>query len=226
MATETFPLTPEFSYVTTPQFATLTTRFEDGHVQLRAKISRERRTWYLQWKSATPDEAEELHAFYRHMVGAAGDFYYVPSDKCPRPYAAPTMGQTTGGALGARTRYAKFTWADATNETTASINYGTLAVGSGYLLTVTVPLFPTSVTKAWVYVGATSAVFKKQATAITTSAGTWTEPAGGYATDTADPPATNALAETVTAHFAEDSLNISKESAVHYTMSCTIEELL
>lgn len=227
MATETFSLTPEFSYAVAPQFNTLSTRFEDGNVQLRAKISKPRRKWWLGWKTATPAEAEQLHAFFREMAGAAGEFYYVPADPCPAPYGAPTMGQSAGGALGLRTRYAKFTWADASdNETTASTNYGTLAVGSGYLLTVTVPSFPTSVTQAYVYVGATTALFYKQATAISTSAGTWTEPETGYVTDGGTDPSSNALDETVTAHFAEDSIEIVKESAYHYRMACTIEELL
>jgi hypothetical protein len=130
------------------------------------------------------------------------------------------------GALGVRTRYAKFSWADASNETTPSVNYATLAVGSGYVLTVTVPAFPTGVTKAWVYVGATSSVFCKQDTAITTSGGTWTEPEGGYNDAGASPQTTNALTETVTVHFAEDSLRVDKNSAYHYTMACVLEELL
>jgi hypothetical protein len=226
MATQTFPLTPEFTYAITAQAATLATRFEDGGVQLRAKWPRPRRMWRLSWKAASPTEAEELAAFYREMVGAAGEFYYAPSTKCERPYAAPTLGQVAGGALGARTRYAAFTWADASNETMVSFCEGSLAVGSGYLLTATVPIFPTSVTKAWVYVGATTAVLHKQATAITTSAGTWTEPEAGYAADGAAVPTANALAETVTAHFAEDSLVRNEDSAYHWSMSVVIEEVL
>lgn len=222
----TFPLTPEFAYVVVPQFATLTTRFEDGYVQLRAKLAKPRRAWKLVWKLATPDEAEQLHAFYREQVGAAGTFDYAPSDPIPRPYAAPTLGSSTSGALGSRTRYAKFSWADATHETTPSVGYGTLAVGANNVLTVTVPLFPTNVTKAWVYVGATSAVLCKQDTAITTSAGTWTEPDEGYNDAGASPLTTNALTETVTVHFAEDALEISKNSAYSYSMTCTLEELL
>jgi hypothetical protein len=222
----TFPLTPEFSYVVVPQFSTLSTRFESGHVQLRAKIAKPRRSWKLQWKMASPSEAEQLHAFYREMVGASGTFDYVPSDPIPRPYSAPTMSSASSGALGSRTRYAKFSWADASNETTPSVGYGTLAVDTSYVLTVTVPAFPTGVTKAWVYVGATSSVFCKQATAITTSAGTWTEPNEGYASDGASPLTTNALTETVSVHFAEDSLEIVKNSAYVYSMGCTLEELL
>jgi hypothetical protein len=222
----TFPLTPEFSYVVVPQFSTLSTRFESGHVQLRAKIAKPRRSWKLQWKIATPDEAEQLNAFYCEMVGAAGTFDYVPSDPIPRPYSAPTMGSSTSGALGSRTRYAKFSWADASNETTPSVGYGTLAIGANNVLTVTVPTFPTNVTKAWVYVGATSAVLCRQATAITTSAGTWTEPDEGYDTGGASPLTTNALTETVSVHFAEDSLEIVQNSAYAYSMACTLEELL
>jgi hypothetical protein len=226
MATQTFPLVPEFAYVVVPQFSTLSTRFENGGVQLRAKVPKPRRTWRLAWKAASPDEAEQLHAFFREMVGGAGEFYYVPSDKTPRPYSAPTMGSTLSGALAGRTRYAKFSWADATNETTPSVNYGTLAVGVNNVLTVTVPTFPSNVTKAWVYVGATSSLFCRQATAITASAGTWTEPDAGYADDGAVPLTTSTLAETVTVHFADDSVEIIKQSAYHYSMNVSLEELL
>lgn len=224
---ETFPLTTyEFPCGCMPRYSTLATRFEDGGIQLRAKVAKPLRTWALRWKVATASEAETLHAFYREMVGAAGSFYFVTSDPVPRPVAAPTMGQSLAGALAGRTRYAKFSWADGTNETTPSVNYGTLAVSVNNVLTVTVPAFPTGVTRAWVYVGATSSVLCRQATPITTTAGTWTEPTEGYNDAGASPQTTNALTETVIVHFAEDSLTISKLSAVHYEMACTLEELL
>jgi len=223
---ETYPLTPEIPFEVTLQFLTLATPFEDGTVQLRAKFPRPPRSWGLGWEGASPVEAETLQAFYREQVGGAGTFYYVPSQPVQRPCAAPTMGQSAGGALGARTRYGAFAWADASNETTASVNTGTLAVSSGYLLTVTVPEFPTSVTRAWVYVGATAGALHKQATAITTSGGTWTEPTEGYDAGGAAPQTVNGLTETVVVHFADDGIKWKKVSPMRWQMSCVLEEIL
>jgi hypothetical protein len=160
------------------------------------------------------------------MVGGATPFWYDVSDKIPRPYSGPTMGQTAGGALGARVRYAKFTWSDSSdNETTESVAYGTLSVSANYLLTCTIPAFPPNVDKAWVYVGATADTYKKQATAITTSEGTWTEPGSGYDTGGDAPPSSNALSETVLVHFQEDSISVEKIHAGWYAMNCAFEEL-
>jgi hypothetical protein len=158
------------------------------------------------------------------MAGSADTFYYVPADKKTPPCNSPSMAQTAGGALGARTRYAAFTWSDASdNETTISAAVA-MNVSANYLLRVTIPIFPRNVTKAWVYVGTSSSALHKQATAITTGSGTWTEPVGGYDAGGAAPPTTNGFTETVTARFENDTLRISKLNAVIYAMDCILEE--
>ena len=223
----TFIITPEFSYKTTANFQTLQTPFESGAVQLRARWPRPKRAWSLNWKHATPAQAEQLRAFFRDHSGPADTFYYSPVDKIARPYIAPTVSFSSGGTLGTRTRHAKYTWADSSdNETQQSVDSDYKDLVNGQLFTVTPPAFPNNVTKAWIYVGATAANVLRQATAVTTSGSTWTEPSGGYADDGAAVPTTNALSETVTAHFAADSLDIVKLKAYNYSMQVVIEEYL
>ena len=227
MATATFNITPEFSYKATTNFQTLQTPFESGAVQLRARWARPKRAWLLNWKHATPAEAEQLQAFYRDHNGPADTFNYSPVDDIPRPYIAPDLSYSSGGSLGLRTRHAGFTWADSSdNETQVSVDTDNLPLVNGQLLTVTPPAFPNNVDKVWVYVGATSSNILRQATAITTSGSTWTEPSSGYDDAGAAVPSANALSETVTAHFAADSLEIIKLNAYNYSMQVTIEEYI
>jgi hypothetical protein len=224
-----FNLTPEFVYDTTQNFQTIQTPFESGATQLRAKWARPKRRWTLRWKNATPAEMEELRAFYRDHKGPAVTFSYTPTEKIPRPTFAPTTGQEEGPteALEYRIYYAGYTWSDSSdNETQVSLNTATQIVDASYLLTVTVPAFPNNVDKAWIYVGTSANTKYKQATAVTTSGGTWTEPAGGYDSGGDAQPTSNALSETVTAHFVADSFKGTKVSAYIYTMQIEIEEVL
>lgn len=222
-----FTLTPEFTFKSQQNFRTLKTPFESGADQVRAIWPKPKRRWTLQWKHATPSEAELLRAFYRDHFGPATSFTYTPPDNIPRPYLGPTLSQTTGGSLGARTVYAGYTWADSSdNETKISYIVPSLSVSTGYLLTVTPPDFPTGVDKAFVYCGNGPTGLYQQATAITTSGATWTEPTGGWSAAGSSEPSSNSLQETVTVRFAEDSLDVIKLNAQVYSMQVVIEEIL
>lgn len=221
-----FVLTPEFTFKSTQQFSTLKTPFESGVTQRRAKWTKPKRRWTLQWKHAAPSEAELLRAFYRDHLGPTSSFTYSPPDVIPRPYLAPTIATVTGGSLGARTVYVGYTWSDSSdNQTTISYIVDSISVSSGYLVTVTPPDFPNGVDKAWVYCGDTASNLIEQATAITTSGGTWTEHTTGWDSVGDPPPTSNSLTETVNAHFAEDSLDIIKLNAMSYSMQVMIEEI-
>lgn len=222
---ETLPITPELPLDVEYENYTIRSEFQNGVFQTRAQWPRPRRRWALRWNVATVDEAEVLQAFYRDHRGPASPFYWTPGEKVPRPYAGPVLGQSVGGALGARTRYVAFAWATASTETTQSYVTSTLAVSASYLLTATVPLFPKGVDRAWVYVGATSVTLCRQATAITTTGGTWTEPTGGYDSGGAAPQTTNGLVETVTVCFDEDSMRFSKTSGVAWTATARLIEV-
>lgn len=228
---ETFPFGPNAQVVEYPldqesEYGVLVSQFENGSEQTRAIWPRPRRRWRLSWSAATPAEKELAEAFLRDHLGPATQFYLDLSECIPRPYRGPTLGQSLGGTLGARTRYAAFTWADASHETTPSCVISALAVSTGYLLTVTVPIFPKNDTRAFVYVGATSSVLYEQADAITTSAGTWTEPVGGYATGTDTPPTTNTLVETVTVRFDATRFSAQKVSPMQWTFSVPVVEVM
>lgn len=225
MSYPSFHLIPEFSFVVNHTYATIKTPFETGDVQLRARWTKPRRHWRLQWHNATPDEAEQLQGFVRDVRGAALPFYYTPPDPIARPVEAPSLSQESAGSLPERTRYAKYSWGDGSNETTGSYNSGALTVAANYVLTVTIPYFPANVNRAHVYVGTTAGSEKKQDSAITTSGGTWTEPASGYNAGGDALPSTNTLIEAVTVHCLEDSLEVSKTSAEHYSMRIEFEEL-
>jgi len=222
---ETLPIVPEFPLEVEYENYTIKSEFQNGVFQTRSQWPRSRRRWELVWHIATNEEAEVLQAFYREHKGAANPFYWTPGEKVPRPYAGPVLGQSAGGALGARTRYVGFSWASATAETTPSYVTTSCAVSSGYLLTATVPRFPVGVDRAWVYVGATAITLCKQATEITLTAGTWTEPTGGYDAGGAAPQTVNGLVETVTACFAEDSMKFTKGSGVAWSCRANLIEV-
>lgn len=227
MAYETFPVTVEFPWVEVQQFATIVTPFDSGDVQIRAKYARPRRRWSGTLNVATATEAMEMRAFIRDHVGGSTPFYIALVDDLPPPYIAPTLGTSAGGSLGSRTRYVNFTWSDGSGETAGSYQQASLALTNGYRLTVTVPTFPTNVTQANVYVGATTNVLYEQTTPITASGGTWTEPESGYVSGSAYDllPTTSTFDETALVRFVEDAIEVSKLSAVHYSFSLTVEEL-
>ena len=232
MSYETFPITPEFVWVEQASYNTLKTEFESGHVQLRAKWPKARRRWILNWNTATPDEAEQLRAFARDMLGAATPFWYETVDKIPRPYSAPVASQVSGGSLAQEAqRVCGFTWSDSSgNETQISLNTDTITPSANYYLTVTVPEFPANVDQAYVYVGISEediSSLKKQTTPITTSGGTLTlsDSPDGYNTSGDEPPSANSLSETVLVHFGNDLIQVDKIHATWYTMHCELEEL-
>ena len=172
-------LYPEFSWVRTPTWRTHETPMESGHVQTRAAWGRPLRTFSHRWNHTEADIATKLESFHHAVRGAAETFEYPVTDKKAPPYGPPELGQVAGGALGSRTRYVKYTWSAGGLETLASYEYDDLAISSGYLLTVTVPIFPHNVTTVWVYVGPSAGTYYKQSIGIGTSGGTWTEPVGG-----------------------------------------------
>ena len=224
--TRTADLVTEFPIEVTAEHSTVISQFQNGVVQTRARWPRARRQWVLSWSGATDEEAELVQAFGRDHLGAATPFYLEPVEPVPRPFGEPTLGQALGGALGARTRYAALTWGDGSGETTIGYTAAALAVSASYLLTVTAPTFPAGADRAWVYVGATSAVLCRQATAITTDGGTWTEPVGGYADDGASPPATNDLYETVLVRFVNDTLSTTKAQPNNWRIQAQFVEAL
>lgn len=221
----TFPLNPEFPVQVEPRWATARSGLEPGGSQKRrATRTKSLRVWDLPWQYAGKEYAEKVRAFHRDHRGGAWPFWLSPADPVPAPCDPPVLGSVSGGTLDPRTVYVKFTWGDATHETTAS-GYATLSLAYNLRVTVTVPDFPANVTKAYVYCGPTADTLYKQTTPITVSGGEWTEPIAGYDTGGGSPPSSNTLTETVLVAFAEDEFELTKFSAVRYAFRAVVEEV-
>jgi hypothetical protein len=87
-----------------------------------------------------------------------------------------------------------------------------------------VPHFPANVTKAILYIGPTDDTLYRQEPPIFQSGGTWTEPAIGYSTGGAAPPATNTLAENVLVRFLEPNYRLRQITGVGYEGEAFFEE--
>lgn len=113
---------------------------------------------------ATPQNAATMSYYTASIANAIGTINY--------PATTPTLGTaTTGGSLGAATYYVKYTWVTAAGESTPSPE-ASVVVPTGTstnTVTVTLPSFPSGVTKANIYI----------------STGTGTETLQGNATSTA-----------------------------------------
>lgn len=106
---------------------------------------------------SNPIGAEEYH---KAAIEIVGDGYivrhntFIDDRLLADPVTAPTLSQVAGGALGARTYYVKYTWANDTGETLAS-NEANLSVSANNLLKVTMPTsnpYPSGATKIKIYV--------------------------------------------------------------------------
>lgn len=93
--------------------------------------------------------------------------------------AAPTLGQTPGGAIGATTYYARIAYTDDSGHETAGSAEASFAVGANNLLTVTSPGASGNATGYNVFVGtAAGQSYLQNASPITLGTG-WTEPTSG-----------------------------------------------
>lgn len=110
--------------------------------------------------------------------------------------AAPTLSQSSGGALSAATYYAQISYVNAFGETVASAE-ASLAVSANNVLTVSSPANVTGATGWNVYVGSTSGTETKQNTSPLAIGTNWTEPTSGLITGAAL-PSSNSTASVVT----------------------------
>lgn len=222
---EVFPISPEFAVVETQIYRVIQTEAEDPRTLTRAICNKVLRRWRLNWAEATEGESEILRGFVRDVRGPCLPFWFDTVDPIARPYDGPTLSSTVGGSAAARTLYVKYAWASGDLESLPSYESSTLAVNDSQLLVVTLPEFPQNVVTANIYVGVTAEVLHKQATPVTPTSLTWTEPTGGYDAAGAAPPTTNTLTERVLVHFGENALSITRKSAKRYEITVEFEEL-
>ena len=217
----TFPVTPEFVYTLTENYSTIQTPFESGHVQIRARWQRPRRHFRCVWKNATLAERDDIIAFFKEHKGPATSFIFSVPDMVAPPWAAPSLAEYASGSLSADTYYVAFTWGDGTNETTISAE-GSIAIGASKGIDVTIPLFPSGVDRARIYIGIATGVLYYQGNE-TESGGTYTQTS---ALQTAvSPPSANTLEETATVHLLGDAVTFHKVSPVSYSAELVFEEL-
>lgn len=168
-AFEAFPLSAEHDW------AAIQDARDSGKVSTREKWSKPRRAWTLSAPHLTEADIHVIMGFIRDdLKGGATTFTY-PNRHADiwNPGKAPTLGQSAGGALGARTYYVTYTFSDGTLETEDSIQTSYDVLANNYL-TVQVPRFPTAVTSARLYVGTASGLVYRSGL-ISTSNATFTE---------------------------------------------------
>lgn len=102
--------------------------------------------------------------FHDAAIEIVGDGYIVRNNTfiddrlLSDPTTAPTLSQASGGALGARTYYVKYTWANDTGETLAS-SQATISASANNLVTATLPssnTYPTGAKKINIYASTVS----------------------------------------------------------------------
>ena len=140
------------------------------------------------WDYVSPSNTAVVSDPTGERGGKVARIYYVI---CGNPQVAPTLGQTAGGSLGARTYYVVYTYTNATGESMKSPE-ASLAVSANNLLTVIGPLASPQMTGWNVYVSTTSGDYStgKQNAGPTPIGTDWTEPVGGLIVGTS-PPVTN-----------------------------------
>lgn len=94
-----------------------------------------------------------------------------PTVDIATPNTAPTLGQTANGSstLQANTYFGKYTWVNANGGETLPSPEASFTVSPGYQLNASLPVFPTGVTGAKVYIGTVSNAETYQGQTVTTS---------------------------------------------------------
>lgn len=152
--------------------------------------------------SVSPIGAEEYH---KAAIEIVGDGYIVRGNTfiddrlLSNPTTAPTLSQTSGGSLSARTYFVKYTWANDTGETLAS-SESSLAISANNLIKVTVPIsntYPNGATKIKIYISTSTGTetlqdymdiaYQIETGSLYWPSNAWTEPTTGLVSGTALP---------------------------------------
>lgn len=196
MTTPTFspPVQPSFTPQTAHNYRLDPLSTPKGYDITRTMGIRPLDTVNLEWKVLSKPELDEILSFFEGLNGAPGPFYWTPLDNVRDPLGmTPALDEVAGGSLTSQgTYYVQFTWYQTTGglESRGSAE-ASFAVQDNFLLTVTVPVFPLSVTEWRVYVGISSGDCELQAGTETTRM--WTMPGSGRVSGTANPPASSTL---------------------------------
>ena len=180
---ETFPLTLPSGRpaIWTPadqieEWAGIVDRHPSGAASARARRSRAKRRFACEMGALLEQDADYLAGFLSDHKEAGEAAFYItwPAYRVPSPWIAPTLGQVAGGALGARTYFVKYTWADATTLESRASQEASLAVDANKYLTVSVRSWPRGADHVNLYVGTATGVLYYSGR-MSTSDETWTE---------------------------------------------------
>lgn len=225
MTTPTFdpPVGPSFELPLEVAWDADETEFVKPYVQVVPRNELAIRAFDLQWNLLTRAQRDYIQSFFHRHRGPATPFYWTPTDPVFAPEDdGPEVDQVAGGSLSERTYYVRFSWYDSTTgqETTPS-PAKSITVQSSYLLSVTVPRFPSRVTAWRVYVGTVADYEYLQAYDIDR---TWTEPSGGITEPTSLPPSVNTLKPAAKWRLL-GTVRERKRSANRFSLSLRIGEV-
>lgn len=219
------PVNPSFDLEADYTTKTQQTPFQSGYVQTAPEWPREKRLWMMRWKNANQATRDYLVSFFQTQLGGACPWSWrhpVTYTYQPAPALAPALWYFAGGALGSRTYYVVFTWANALGETVISAR-DSITVPANNRLRVQVPRFPAGVTSAKVYAGTTSGSETLQGT-ISTSNGLFDEPASGLVAGAAF-PTVSTLQEVMTLQFRADTLSVKMKGPGFFDLSVEVTEM-
>lgn len=179
---ETFPTLPNSKPVVRypaeqiDQWNGIRDQYVSGATATRARRSRPKRRLIWECEVLKETEKDLIGGFISDVLEAGNDPFYLPwpVNNIWPPVIAPTLGQSAGGALGARTYYVKFTWSDAFAGQTTPSQEASLAVDANKHLTVDVRSWPRNVDHAKLYIGTASGVLYYSGRMLTSDE-TWTE---------------------------------------------------
>lgn len=212
---------------------TLPARLEwDGEFQLPRKASygvfvpfgpKPERFWDLGWSVMEQGELDYVLSFFHDLGGPAEPFHWTPPVKVWAAHRAPDADTRVSGALGSRTYDARFTWydSDTGQESTPSpaVNF---AVPANEVLELTLPKFPSGVSKARIYAGdELDDMWLQPAVAETRF---WVEPDTGLVSATSLAPSTNTLALTGIYQLVEQTLQHRMIGPGKWSLQLTIGE--
>lgn len=136
----------------------------------------------------------------------------------PAAAAAPVLSSSAGGALGARTYYAKITLVTPAGEVAPSAG-SNLALLASTLLNVASPTFALGVTGWNVYVGTSSGTETKQNSSPIAIGTAWVEPTGGLISGAALPAGLSPMAVIVDAGAVFNNNVLTEKAAQSLTFT-------
>jgi len=194
---------PAYSYGVAHAWPTSETRFEKPYAVREQRTIRPIRAYRHVWPGMTRAQLDYTLSFF-HEVGA-GEFLWRPIDPQWGPrHRAPDLDgvDLAGNPASARDYDVAFSWYEPTDDTeTPPSPSGSIHLESGFVVAVTVPIFPLGVSAARIYAADTGGQLYSQGY---TTERLWTQPQADIQTLTDIPRTVGTLRPAVRCYLAED----------------------